>query len=319
VWHEGLPQWTAYGRLAGGPPAAAQPAGPVARPGMGMCAECGRHFRLDEMVQYERSNICAECKPKFFQRVQEGAEGVVLGGRGDTSNADLMARARGALSGNWGTAIGLCVVQGILLIAISLVGSIMSAAVPLIGNLVGNILQLLLAPPFVLGGVMFFIALNRGEPDFSLLFRGFSRYWPAVGANFLSSLIISLCVLLVMLPGIGILIYGVVTKNMPVSILGGVVAGVPGMFVAFLVTFTLAMTFYVLADNPSAGVITALKHSQLMMRGMKWKLFCLNFRFIGWTLLAMLSLFIGFLWLVPYIATATAAFYDDVKGRVSMP
>ena len=35
--------------------------------------------------------------------------------------------------------------------------------------------------------------------------------------------------------------------------------------------------------------------------------------FIGWGLLSVLTLGIGFLWLSPYMNAAYAAFYDDVS------
>ena len=35
-------------------------------------------------------------------------------------------------------------------------------------------------------------------------------------------------------------------------------------------------------------------------------------------LLCTLTFFIGYLWLVPYMQTAFAAFYDDVKGRAAV-
>ena len=38
------------------------------------------------------------------------------------------------------------------------------------------------------------------------------------------------------------------------------------------------------------------------------------FGFIGWFLLSFLTLGIGLLWLIPYVETAQAAFYEDVKA-----
>ena len=59
----------------------------------------------------------------------------------------------------------------------------------------------------------------------------------------------------------------------------------------------------------------ALKKSKDMMMGHKWRLFCLFTRFLGWILLGILSLGIGFLWIGPYIMTSTANFYIDLKNR----
>jgi uncharacterized RDD family membrane protein YckC len=83
VWHEGMPQWAAYGSLSGPAPeiqsepadaaAKAAPAAPDGAKGTGTCVECGKEFPLEDMIQYEHSTVCAECKPTFFQRLQEGA------------------------------------------------------------------------------------------------------------------------------------------------------------------------------------------------------------------------------------------------------
>ena len=48
--------------------------------------------------------------------------------------------------------------------------------------------------------------------------------------------------------------------------------------------------------------------------GCQWKYFCLQWRFFGWALLCLLTLGIGFLWLVPYIEMSNAKFYDDLKS-----
>ena len=48
------------------------------------------------------------------------------------------------------------------------------------------------------------------------------------------------------------------------------------------------------------------------MYGNRWKLFCLGLRFVGWSLLALLTLGIGFFWLIPYYQTSTALFYEEL-------
>jgi uncharacterized membrane protein len=77
-----------------------------------------------------------------------------------------------------------------------------------------------------------------------------------------------------------------------------------------------SMTWYVLVDNPDMGINDAIDRSRAMMDGRKWKLFCLQFRFLGWVLLSILTCFIGLLWVIPYMQTSLANFYGDVKGRV---
>ena len=55
-----------------------------------------------------------------------------------------------------------------------------------------------------------------------------------------------------------------------------------------------------------------------MMSGNRWRLFCLQFSFIGWSILSALTLGIGGLWLTPYTQTATAAFYREISGTEYM-
>ena len=84
---------------------------------------------------------------------------------------------------------------------------------------------------------------------------------------------------------------------------------IPGI----IATYSYAMTFFIIADDPQAGALEAIGRSKEMMRGHRWKLFCLFLRFIGWSLLCLLTFGIGFLWLTPYMQTSLAHFYDDVR------
>ena len=58
-----------------------------------------------------------------------------------------------------------------------------------------------------------------------------------------------------------------------------------------------------------------MKISREMMQGYKWKLFLLDFSFIGWWLLTLVTLGLGAFVLVPYFQTATAVFYEDLKAK----
>ncbi len=71
VWNELTGKWVSYGEVSGGAATAPQASAPATE--MATCAECGRAFPLDDMVQYGQHRICAACKPVFFQKVQEGA------------------------------------------------------------------------------------------------------------------------------------------------------------------------------------------------------------------------------------------------------
>ena len=80
-------------------------------------------------------------------------------------------------------------------------------------------------------------------------------------------------------------------------------------------TFSYAMTPYILEENPELSANDAIDRSRAMMKGHKFDLFWLYLSFIGWLILSLLTLGIGGLWLGPYMNTAVAGFYEDVKAE----
>ncbi len=86
---------------------------------------------------------------------------------------------------------------------------------------------------------------------------------------------------------------------------------IPGIMAAY----SYSMTGYILADNPDMAADEAIARSKQMMDGNRWRLFCLQISFIGWSLLSSLLTFgIGDLWLTPYRQAARAAFYREISG-----
>lgn len=86
---------------------------------------------------------------------------------------------------------------------------------------------------------------------------------------------------------------------------------IPGIIKAF----SYAMTPYILEDCPELTATEAIHRSRMMMHGHKFDLFWLYLSFIGWWLLSILTLGIGFIWLMPYMQTAAAGFYEEVKAE----
>jgi len=88
---------------------------------------------------------------------------------------------------------------------------------------------------------------------------------------------------------------------------------VPGV----IASLSYSQTYFILADNKNISARESIRMSKKMMNGYKWKYFKLQLSFIGWVIVSLLTLGIGFLWLVPYIKITNAQFYEDLKSQQS--
>ena len=199
-----------------------------------------------------------------------------------TSNKDLMTQARQSLSGRWGLAVGTFFVF-MLIMGVS--GNLNYAVSSNGLKFVVSIAPLLLGGAFALGIATFSLAIARNEDaKLDMIFSGFNYYGKTLGLYLLMILFILLWMLLLIVPGI-------------------------------IAAISYSMAFFIMRDNPDIKAMEAIDASKKMMNGYKWKYFCLGLRFIGWILLGLLTLGIGFLWIVPYISISQAKFYDDIKAN----
>lgn len=59
--------------------------------------------------------------------------------------------------------------------------------------------------------------------------------------------------------------------------------------------------------------LDSITESRRLMNGFKGQLFLLDLSFIGWHILCLFTLGIGYLWLTPYIHATKAAFYNNLS------
>ena len=88
------------------------------------------------------------------------------------------------------------------------------------------------------------------------------------------------------------------------------------MVLGVILTVPFALTFYFLADDPEMGGIEALKVSMHAMKGHIWQYLMLELSFVPLFFLSILTLYIGVLWLVPYMQFSETAFYMYVTGEL---
>lgn len=162
--------------------------------------------------------------------------------------------------------------------------------IEILGNIpeVGQAITLILGGPMALGAAIYSLSVARGgEPRSEEIFHGFRYFAKTLIAEVLVILYVVLWGLLLIIPGI-------------------------------IAAVSYSMTFYIMADDPSLEPVQAIDRSKKMMYGYKMKYFTLSLRFILLAFLCVLTLGIGFLWLIPYINIVNARFYDDIKGPVVM-
>lgn len=86
---------------------------------------------------------------------------------------------------------------------------------------------------------------------------------------------------------------------------------VPGIIKSISYSFTM----YILYDRPELSATQAITESRRMLNGHKMQAFLLILSFLGWFLLGVLTLGIGFLFIYPYYSVSYAQFYEEVKRK----
>ncbi len=92
-----------------------------------------------------------------------------------------------------------------------------------------------------------------------------------------------------------------------------------GWIIVLVKSYSYAMAPYILIDNPEMNGCDAITASRYLMRGKKFKLFCLELSYIGWHILCALTLGILYIWVTPRMSVARAAFYNSIKQPAEEP
>jgi len=85
---------------------------------------------------------------------------------------------------------------------------------------------------------------------------------------------------------------------------------IPGI----VASLSYSMTYFILKENPQMRPLEAIRQSKAMMNGHKMQFFWFNCRFIGWGMASLVTLGVGYLWLMPYYQVALTEFYHSVSG-----
>ena len=130
--------------------------------------------------------------------------------------------------------------------------------------------------------VFIFNKLRRtGETTYANLLDGFSSFPRYLVLYILRGIIVAVLTALLVVPGI-------------------------------IASYSYRMAEFIMLDHPEYSPWQCLQESKRMMKGNKWRLFCLDFSFIGWRILEGFAPYVARLWTVPYINTAVIMFYESL-------
>ncbi|PEL84708.1 DUF975 family protein [Bacillus wiedmannii] len=204
--------------------------------------------------------------------------------------SQLKREALDALKGKWGLAVGATLLVGILIGAVEMlttgIFSIFWGWEEASDSLTVSIIVMLVIGPLTVGASYFVLNVIRGtNARIGHIFRWFndgSKFMKSFLTYLLMNVYLVLWTLLLIIPGI-------------------------------IKSFSYSMTYFILNDHPEYTANQAITESRRMMNGHKMDYFLLCLSFLGWFILSILTLGIGFLWLVPYFYTTSAAFYEEIS------
>lgn len=242
------------------------------------------------------------------------------------NSSDFRAEARKKLEGKWGKVAIITLAYMALSFVLgfieglfkegSVIQSIWSIAVAVVGV------------PLSFGLIISLFKVFNSEDvkafDFFMLgFNNFAKSWK-ISLRILLKMIVPviLVVVSIFLMSFG-LVAGSASALLSSSSSGGlfifVVIGlilyIVALVWAMMVSYYYSLAYVIAADKPELDAKQAVEESKRLMTGNRGKLFCLQFSFIGWAILAALTFGIGYLWLLPYLQFSMFAFYKKLSGN----
>lgn len=226
--------------------------------------------------------------------------------------SEIRKEARESLRGNWGKAVGIVLAYMLISFIVGFVEGLAGE-----GTILYSIIDLayaIISVPLSFGLIISFIKLKRGEEvkAFGFLKDGFSRFgksWGIGWHTFVRLLLPIVCLVLTIILMTVLILLG--SESIIITILG------IALYIATLIyivsrSFLYVLAYYIGYDKPELSSKECVKKSENLMTGNRGNYFLLQLSFIGWAILAVLSLCIGLLWLTPYIAIAEVCFYDRI-------
>lgn len=239
-------------------------------------------------------------------------------------SSDFRAKARAKLEGKWGKTACITLVYMLIFFIISLIENNLSDSSSSIISIIVTIIEVPLGFGLIIALFKVFHDEEVGPFDFlSLGFNNFKKSWTISLRIFLKMLVpvilIIVSYILITFGMVGMLATSFYSSPSASSLgflsIVGFILLIVSMIWAITKSYYYQLSYLVAIDNSELSSKEAVEKSAELMEGKRWKFFCLQFSFIGWSILACFTFGIGFLWLVPYIQFANIAFYEFANGN----
>ncbi|WP_314729933.1 DUF975 family protein [Peptostreptococcus stomatis] len=237
------------------------------------------------------------------------------------SNKEIRALSREQLRGNW---LKFALINLVMLILAG--GCSYLAASKQITGL--SLIQVLIQAFIGLGMFRLLLDIAKGKgfnfSNFRQPGRVYLRYILACILLLILIMAVNLVIgFILSIVGFSMLIGGMQTLTnmsfytLPTPSAGAVIGFIILTLLALVINIFIELTYelvglIIVENNDDVGAIDSLAASRKLMKGYKWRLFKLNLSFIGWGILCIFTVGIGFLWLVTYINMSTVNFYREL-------
>lgn len=238
------------------------------------------------------------------------------------NSPDFRAEARKKLEGKWGKVAVITLAYVALFFVLGFIQGLFEE-----GSFMQSILSIattVIEVPLAFGLIVSLFKVYNSEEskafDFlSLGFSNFAKSWKISLWIFVKMIVpVILIVISVILIGTSVAIG---TSSLLVSgssgglvflVFIGFILYIASLIWAVMLSYYYSIAYIIATDRPELQAKQAVEESKRIMTGNREKLFCLQFSFIGWAILAVFTLGIGYLWLLPYVQFALFAFYKKL-------
>ena len=208
---------------------------------------------------------------------------------------EIKLKAKSILEGNWPISIGVILIYFLFTVLLDhFIGFL---------GVFGLILNVLITPALILALMTFFVKSAKSNLfSFTHMKINFKMYFKMLIFVFLLSLFY--------IPQLFLFVLFFNTSSFLWIIISIII-------IAFNVYLSLALfsvPFILIESNGEKSLIDSVKESYNLTKGHVINLFVFSLSFLGWQIVCIFSLCIGFLWLIPYVYVAEYLYFKKLQN-----